>query len=496
MKQKAKTRPIDDYKSPFVNCSVAQSETASVHTVDHIAAMVACVMRTAQEKGIEVELNAKAWDLADAYKQVPLSEKAFELDSFLVVYSPTEKGPEVYKQRVLPFGSVASVTAFLRISLALWKIETKLLGLVWSSYFDDYFSVTEAAASSRHTDLVISSLFSILGWRLSADKLVAYDTVCKVLGVKFDLRQSGAVLAFVLNTDERVQEFSDNLEEIIQTRRLKRSEGEKLRGRLLFASGQLFGRYVRNQVRLLSQHIRSGRVNLVDETLEALSGIKSYLQANVPRKIMGSLSEHIHIYVDASFEEDSYSGLGGAVFDCHGKALAFFSEEVKSELVQAIRSEGQVTLIQELEMLALLVALTMWCPLFESHRVVAFTDSESVGGSFLKTWSNNVSNSHMLAQVFRVEERCLCQVWIERVPGQSNPVDILSREKVERWKGLDRQCIDCHSVWLESAQNRGKSATDTSTITPASKCAHQLLRAVDQGLQVRGELICNGPHET
>ena len=102
----------------------------------------------------------------------------------------------------------------------------------------------------------------------------------------------------------------------------------------------------------------------------------------------------------------------------------------------------------------------------------------------------------MLAQVFRVEERCLCQVWIERVPGQSNPVDILSREKVERWKGLDRQCIDCHSVWLESAQNRGKSATDTSTITPASKCAHQLLRAVDQGLQVRGELICNGPHET
>ena len=38
IKQKTKIRPIDDYKSSFVNSSVTQSETATVHTVDHIAA--------------------------------------------------------------------------------------------------------------------------------------------------------------------------------------------------------------------------------------------------------------------------------------------------------------------------------------------------------------------------------------------------------------------------------------------------------------------------
>ena len=156
VKQKSKTRPIDDYKASFVNSSVSQSETATVHAVDHIAAMVACVMRAADSNGHKLELSAKAWDLADAYKQVPLSDEAFEMDSFLVVYSPLSKGPEVYKQKVFPFGSVASVTAFLRLALAPWKVGTKLLGLLWSSYFDDFFSISEKE-TCRHTDLVISA---------------------------------------------------------------------------------------------------------------------------------------------------------------------------------------------------------------------------------------------------------------------------------------------------------------------------------------------------
>ena len=41
IRQKNRTRPIDDYyKASFVNSSVTQPETASVHTVDHIASLV------------------------------------------------------------------------------------------------------------------------------------------------------------------------------------------------------------------------------------------------------------------------------------------------------------------------------------------------------------------------------------------------------------------------------------------------------------------------
>ena len=66
IRQKNKMRPIDDYKASFVNSSVTQPETASVHTVDHIASLVSCVLRISPSHGVPIELTAKAWDLADA----------------------------------------------------------------------------------------------------------------------------------------------------------------------------------------------------------------------------------------------------------------------------------------------------------------------------------------------------------------------------------------------------------------------------------------------
>ena len=104
---------------------------------------MSCALRTAESKGRTVGLVAKAWDLADAYKQVPLSDEAFLMDSFFAVFNPSKGKPEVFQQRVLPFGSIASVTAFLRMANVLWKIGTRLLNLMWSSYFDDYFSIAK-----------------------------------------------------------------------------------------------------------------------------------------------------------------------------------------------------------------------------------------------------------------------------------------------------------------------------------------------------------------
>ena len=61
-------------------------------------------------RGKTARLLAKCWDLASAYNQVPLSDEAHELDSYIVVYNPSTGQPEIYQQSVLPFGSVASVT--------------------------------------------------------------------------------------------------------------------------------------------------------------------------------------------------------------------------------------------------------------------------------------------------------------------------------------------------------------------------------------------------
>ena len=234
VKQKNKVRPLDDYKASLVNFAVAQNEGVTIHTMNHIASMIAFWMRGGSLSAKD-GLVAKCWGLSDAYKQVPLSDEAFHLDSYLAVFDPSCSSAKIFQQCVLPFGSIASVTAFLRVSLALWKVGSTLLHLLWLVYFDDFLCLARSS-ESKHVKFCLDSLFSILGRRISKNKLLDSNTLCKVLGVQLDLRQSGDRLCFFTNTEERVEELVNELDGAIRTNILPRSEGEKLRGRLQFAN--------------------------------------------------------------------------------------------------------------------------------------------------------------------------------------------------------------------------------------------------------------------
>ena len=146
--------------------------------------------------------------------------------------------PTTKPMLILPFGSIASVTAFLRVSLALWKVGSTLLHLMWSVYFDDFLCLARSS-ESKHVDFCVDALFSLLGWKIPKNKLLDCNTFCKVLGVQLDLRQSGDRLCFVANTEERVEELVNELDEALR-KILSRSEGEKLRGTLQFASSSFW----------------------------------------------------------------------------------------------------------------------------------------------------------------------------------------------------------------------------------------------------------------
>ena len=160
------------------NIAVTQNEGVTIHTIGHIASMIAFWMRSGSLSTSD-GLVAKCWDLSDAYKQVPLSDEAFHLDSYLAVYDPECLSAKIFKQCVLPFGSIASVAAFLRVSLALWKVGSTLLHLMWPVYFDDFLSFARNS-ESKHVEFCVDSLFSLLGWRISKNKLLDFNTLCKV----------------------------------------------------------------------------------------------------------------------------------------------------------------------------------------------------------------------------------------------------------------------------------------------------------------------------
>ena len=160
--------------------------------------------------------------------------------------------------------------------------------------------------------------------------------------------------------------------------------------------------------------------------------------------------------MDASFEEGKYSGVGGALYNSQGRLMKFFSEELRPSFLERVKREGQINIIQELDMLALLVSIEIWGPEWNGHRIVLFTDSESVRTSFLKTWPKNDPCSRLLTRIFALEEGHLCPLWIERVPSQSNPADHLSRDRVAMWiRGTE---VDPEKVWDGTVLSQGKSA--------------------------------------
>ena len=138
------------------------------------------------------------------------------------------------------------------------------------------------------------------------------------MGVQLDLRQSGDLLCFVSNTDERVEELTKGIDGILTSKLLTRVEGKRLRGRLQFASAQVFGRKFRRLLKVLSHHVTQGRKVLSDLTLKCVSDISQLLPENTPQRISAS----------------AYSGLGGVVINMSGEQLSFFSTEVEKKVVQ------------------------------------------------------------------------------------------------------------------------------------------------------------------
>ncbi|CAE7204871.1 car [Symbiodinium sp. CCMP2592] len=426
-----KVRPIDNYLTSQVNSSVTQVEQVSVHTIDVVAGMLGCWLNEWFMSG-RPEHSApvcKAWDLRTAYKQLPLSDSSFELDSFFILFNIEESGGEVYKQRVLPFGSTASVTSFIRAAYALWKLGAVSLYLVWSEYFDDYLSVS-GAACAKHCNFVITMFFQLLGWEVSKDKELDYDAMCVVLGVQINLKDAKLGLIFLENTAKRKKEALDDISRALSTGLLDPSESEKLRGRLQFASCQIFGRRPKASLKLLGHHSRQRKWEVSPLTRLGLMQLKQFLEESRPRPVRARRDEYVHIYVDASFEPGGFCGLGGLVFNSSGSALSWFGYEVRPEHIRKLltcEDRSRETVIFELEALALAICLEIFRPWIERKGVVAFTDNEGVFGSFVRGHSDNPSCSTLIDFFSSSEENLEVICWLDRVPSLSNPADNPSR---------------------------------------------------------------------
>ena len=73
-------------------------------------------------------------------------------------------------------------------------------------------------------------------------------------------------------------------------------------------------------------------------------------------------------------------------------------------------------------------------------------------GTFLKSWSANKDSDKMINITFQVEEEFDLPVWSERVPSQSNPADVLSREIVTKFGEAEKVEVDPWEMWCLLAE--------------------------------------------
>jgi hypothetical protein len=307
LRQKYKTRLIDDYSESSINQTVLVSESPVLHTVDIACAAVAHWFGCCESLGVSKTLVARTFDLASAYRQVGLNAEGRSFE-YIRVYNPETKQWAIFQDQVLPFGSVRSVHNFLRLARAVWwlgVVGCKLM-IMWSSFFNDYIVLSQPELA-RSSELTASSLFKLLGWIFAEEgrKCLPFGQECEALGVVFNLVKSGEGVGLVYNTEYTGEEISAEIHRILEQGQISQIEAQKLRGRMQFAESQLYGRTGKRCIGALRDFACRRRTKILDREATFLKLFVSLLKADVPRQAFGEKKELVVIITDACYEREA-----------------------------------------------------------------------------------------------------------------------------------------------------------------------------------------------
>ena len=391
LKQRDKVRPIDDFSATSVNDAVTSWESPMLHTVDVISSVIVAWFQTAQKFGRQTDLVTRTFDLTSAYRQVALSCEGRK-HSVICVFDPGERKGKLFRCNVLPFGAVRSVHCFLRLVRALWFIAVKGCNIVWSSFYDDFVTVSSNDLSTN-TEQCIVSLFKLTGsaFAKSGKKRQPFASECEALGVQISLQEAKCKRASVTNTQRRITELLEDLRCISAKKQLTRVEAQRLRGRMQFAESQLFGRAGRRCIKALSGVADGFARSLNDREIQFLNIFCDMLEFGQPRKLAADTGSCFHIFTDACYERESKHwpcGIGGVLIGSAGP-ISFFSLELGAKSRSILGEQHKQQIIFECETLAAVVAFVLWSKFFNSKRCALYVDNEGSKFALIKGFADN-----------------------------------------------------------------------------------------------------------
>ena len=424
--ESVKVRLIDDFSASGVNSSVQVSSMPKLHTLDVVAALSLELSRPPMHE----PWMGKTVDLSAAYRQLGISPQS-ERVSYVSVYNPHLKKPEVYLMRALPFGASRSVYSFLRASHALWWLGCVALGLTWSSFFDDFVTFCRSSECKLVAGIIVQ-YFKLLGWQVSSgDKDLPFAPEFKALGVEIDLKDCQLGFIVFKNTAKRIHELVETISELLANGRMSQPEALSLRGRMQFAKAQIWGRAARLCLNAVTEHAYSScDGSLSSATCAAMSTFRECLLSSPPRRISGSLDKPWFVFTDASFQPndvDSPCGLGGVLVGPDGRQVSAFSITLDFACLERLGFPKKKTVIFEAELVALILGMHLWSKFISQSPCVFFVDNNSARDIAISGHARTEPGSTLVGSLLMLEDALAVIAWYSRVASASNIADAPSR---------------------------------------------------------------------
>ena len=454
VRQKNKTRPIDNFAENGVNDAWSSPEKLDLHSVDHVTWLIGVLCKMVfHRKCIDVTLkcgkkimaplhddwissNAKCMlttlDLKDAYKQFGI-HKDDRNKAIVALKAPNDEGVEFYGMNCLPFGAVSSVHNFNRIARLVWALGVKLLRIPWLNYYDDYPIVSPAAISGS-TLSSAKTFLHLLGLKFSEAKLEPFKSEAEILGVVVDCSRCHLGDIQYRMKESRRTEILSELRRICEDRSVIPAALPSSLGRIQFAEGQLQGRagkLAMADIRELGTKNKK-HVPLEGDQLRAFSILKARFEKNAERCIqVSSPGSPAIVFTDGSFEPDEdgmmdETGIGGVLI-CDGKLPQVFGCKVPTALLDRWRAAGKEHLIGQVELYGVLVARSLWREELHNRRSIFFIDNWGVLDCVIPGTSKDSTWREMLMEMEEIDASFPTFIWAARVPSESNLADPPSR---------------------------------------------------------------------
>jgi hypothetical protein len=453
LRQGSKTRMIDDFSIMGHNSTLSSTERIRLGGIDEIVAMIKTVAASSSPDGsVHVRAGAdcslegavhESWlgggastlhgttvDLKAAYKQV-VRRRADEHFAVVAVWDPVHQKIAYFKAISLPFGSTGSVTGFNRCAVALRKILVKHFLIPCTSYYDDFPVVGFANMTQQAVEDMVEVL-DLLGWEVARDKLKAPAASFDALGVTFSLGNLANKKAMsISNTSSRIHNIVAEIDHFIEVKRMRPSEAASLRGRLVFAEAQHFGRCGSLLTRqLAARALGVGPSDHIGPELEsALLMLRWLVVAAPPRSVdPWNHDPPVVIFTDGAAEgEGSQRGSVGGVLMEPGCRLRFFSADVPHWLMGEWAGSGSKQVIFQVEILPIILAKRIWRGRLKGRRNLFFLDNEAARFAILAAYTP-VARAQALLLLSAAEDGLLqAMTWYARVPTVANIADGPSR---------------------------------------------------------------------